>query len=193
MTSGFSGVDSRMLGVLFQFGTLAGMTDAQLIDRFAASSGEQSELAFGALVARHGPMVLGVCRRILRDEQAAEDAFQATFLVLARRAGTFTFDASLGPWLYGVSRRVAGRARSARAQPPMQGEAAAEPSVTPACIAEIAELRGVLDEEVRRLPYRLRESVILCLFEGLTLNEAASRMGCAAGTAGSRLSRALTF
>src|SRR4051794_30603062 len=117
MASGFSGVNLGELGFLFEFGTVAAMTDSQLIERFASSQGESSEMAFAALIARHGPMVLGVCRRILRDEQAAEDAFQATFFVLARRAGRFTVRDSLGPWLYGVSRRVAGRARTARRWP----------------------------------------------------------------------------
>ncbi|WP_435018449.1 RNA polymerase sigma factor [Tundrisphaera sp. TA3] len=190
MASGYSGDQLRHLGVLFGSGSVAGMSDAQLVERFISSRGDSAEMAFAALVARHGPMVLGVCRRILRDEQAAEDAFQATFLVLARRAGAIRVQDSLGRWLYGVSRRVAGRARSARgrtsfAVPDPDGPYSESPDA-----AEIAELRGVLDEEVGRLPVRLRESVILCLLEGLTLKEAASRMGCADGTAGSRLSRA---
>ena len=188
MASGFSGVDLGQLGVLFESGTVAAMTDDQLVERFVSSRGELSELAFAALVARHGPMVFGVCRRILRDEQAAEDAFQATFLVLARRAGKLTIRDSVGPWLYGVSRRVAGRARTARGRPPSPPSDG--PAALPPDAAEIAELRWVLDEEVGRLPRRLRDSVILCLFEGLTLKEAAARMGCADGTAGSRLSRA---
>jgi RNA polymerase sigma factor (sigma-70 family) len=169
MASGFSGVDLGQLGSLFEFGTVAAMTDSQLIERFASSRGEPSDMAFAALVARHGPMVLGVCRRILRDEQASEDAFQATFLVLARRAGRFTVRDSLGPWLYGVSRRVASRARTARMWPSASISSHDGPLANSPDVAEIAELRGALDDEVARLPGRLRDSVILCLIEGLTL------------------------
>src|SRR5436305_1149674 len=93
-------------GALFDVGTMAGLSDPQLLERFANRRGEASELAFAALVERHGPMVLRVCRRALGDRDAAHDAFQATFLVLATKAGSLRRRESLGSWLYGVALRV---------------------------------------------------------------------------------------
>src|SRR4051812_4349726 len=107
----------REIRTLFDSGTAAGLDDAQLLERYAASRAEASEAthaaeaAFAALVARHGPMVLGVCRRALSDPDDVEDAFQATFLVLVRRAESVRVGDSLGRWLHGVARRVAARAR----------------------------------------------------------------------------------
>ena len=98
---------------LWDLGTFAGLTDAQLLERFAARHGDGSEPAFEALVERHGPMVFRVCRAILRDEHEASDAFQATFLVLVRRAGSLWACDTLGPWLHQVAYRVAHCARSA--------------------------------------------------------------------------------
>ena len=92
------------------------MTDGELLERFLGGRDEGSEVAFAALVARHGPMVLGVCRRALSDPGDAEDAFQATFLILVRKARSVRVDDSLGRWLYGVTRRVAGRARAVAAR-----------------------------------------------------------------------------
>src|SRR5262245_43181240 len=98
---------------LFAAGTAAGLTDAQLLERVVAASAaaRAPDVAFEAIVARHGPMVLGVCRRALGDPRDVEDAFQATFLVLVRKAPSVRVDDSLGRWLYGVARRVASRAR----------------------------------------------------------------------------------
>ena len=90
----------RSIGQLFQAGPVAGLDDRALLERFA---GRRDEAAFAALVALHGPMVLGVCRRIVRDEHDVEDAFQATFLVLVRRAGSIRDPGRLGPWLHGVA------------------------------------------------------------------------------------------
>ena len=101
----------RYLRVLFDAGTVAGLTDGQLLERFAAQRGETSELAFATLVERHGPMVLRVCRAILHHEHEAEDAFQATFLVLVRKADSLWVRDSLGPWLYRVAYRIAVRAK----------------------------------------------------------------------------------
>src|SRR5271168_1467604 len=112
----------RQFRTLFEAGTIAGLTDGQLLERFLDS---RDEIAFEALVARHGPMVLGVCRRALADPNDAADAFQATFLILVRKAGSVRVDDSLGRWLYGVSRRVAGRARLIAARRP-RAEAALE-------------------------------------------------------------------
>ena len=97
---------------LWDLGTFAGLTDAQLLARFADRSEDGAELAFEALVERHGPMVFRVCRGVLRDEHAAEDAFQATFLVLAKKARSLWVKESLASWLHGVAHRVASRARS---------------------------------------------------------------------------------
>ena len=105
----------RELHSLFRDGVATGLTDRELLDRFANGRDSAGEIAFAALVARYGPMVMNVCRRMLRNSDDAEDAFQATFLVLVRRAGAIRFEASLGPWLYGVSVRVARRARNMRA------------------------------------------------------------------------------
>src|SRR6185437_15806231 len=113
-----SGGVLRDLGTLFGPGTASGLSDAQLLERFAArraeagAAADAAEAAFAALLARHGPMVLGVCRRALADRGEAEDAFQATFLVLVRRAGSVRAGDSLGRWLYGVARRVAVKARA---------------------------------------------------------------------------------
>ncbi len=106
----------RDLGLLAEGKATAGLSDEALLGRFLASRDDSSERAFAALVDRHGPMVLGVCRRVLRDPTDAGDAFQATFLVLARRAGSVRVGGSLGPWLHGVSVRVARRARAVAAR-----------------------------------------------------------------------------
>ncbi len=101
---------------LFGMGTLAGLTDGQLLERFAARRDEAGELAFAALLDRHGPMVLGVCGSLLGDPYDAEDAFQATFLVLARKARTLWVRDTIGPWLHAVAHRIATRALSDRAR-----------------------------------------------------------------------------
>src|SRR3954453_3193244 len=105
----------RDVHTLFDLGILAGLSDRQLLERFAGRADAASEAAFAGLVARHGPMVLGVCRRALNDPNDVEDAFQATFLILVRKAGAGGVEDSLGRWLYGVSRRVSGRAKAAAA------------------------------------------------------------------------------
>ncbi len=104
------GLPPRELHGLLRDGVATGLTDQELLDRFATCRDASGELAFATLVTRHGPMVMNVCRRILRNPADADDAFQATFLVLVRRAGVVRVGTSLGPWLYGVSVRVARRA-----------------------------------------------------------------------------------
>ncbi len=175
---------------------MAGVPDAQLVERFAAKRDSVAESAFAILVARHGPMVLGVCRHLLRDVHSADDAFQAVFLVLARWAGTIRQSDLLGSWLHGVATRIA---RKARAQ-------ASRRSLREQCEVEMNRIESVgreagasafadedaaaLHEEIGRLPERYRRAVVLCHFEGLTHNEAARRLGCAPGTVGSLVSRA---
>jgi polysaccharide export outer membrane protein len=101
----------RHIQTLFRVGTVGGLTDGQLLERFLSARGDSGNAAFGTLVERHGPMVLSMCRRVLKNAHDAEDAFQATFLVFARKAGSVHNRDSLGNWLYGVARRVAVRAK----------------------------------------------------------------------------------
>jgi RNA polymerase sigma factor (sigma-70 family) len=192
MASGQSASVVRQVQALFDSGPVAGLTDRQLLERFLTRHGEVAEAAFEALVARHGPMVLGVCRRLLADAHDVEDAFQATFLVLVRRADAVRVEDSLGRWLYGVSRRVALRARGRASRRPCRA-AAAEPAAGPPCPADVAagrDLRAALEEELERLPEPYRATVVLCDLEGLGHEEAAGRLGCPVGTIKSRLSRA---
>ena len=174
---------------LFQFGAMGMRTDGQLMALFL-SGREGSQSAFEALVRRHGSMVLGVCRRVLGDAHLAEDAFQATFVVLARKAGTLRDDDLLAQWLHGVAHRVANKARSEAARRRVVERRAAVPTTEPGCALDRAELRTVIDEEIRRLPERYRVPVVLCYLEGLRHHEVAQRIGCPVGTIESRLSRA---
>jgi RNA polymerase sigma factor (sigma-70 family) len=163
--------------------------DGHLIERFLR---RRDEDAFAELVRKHGPMVLAACRRVLRQEQDAEDAFQATFLVLACRATSIPKRASVGSWLYGVAQRVALKARLAasrrREQEPRQAAAAGPPD--PASEAARSDLRLVLDEEVGRLPAKYRAPVVLCYLEGKPSEEAARELGWTKGTLSGRLARA---
>jgi RNA polymerase sigma factor (sigma-70 family) len=162
----------------------AGLTDADLWRRYV---GGRDDTALEALVRRHGPMVLGVCRRILRHEQDAEDAFQATFLVLVRKAASLQSPHILASWLHGIARRTALGARSAAARRRAR-EAAVPPQVGVPDDAR-DDLRRVLDEELGRLPEKYRIAVVLCDLEGKTRKEAARQLGWAEGTAASRLAR----
>jgi RNA polymerase sigma factor (sigma-70 family) len=161
--------------------------DEQLLQRFAAAS---DWAAFEALLRRHGPTVLGVCRRLLRREQDVEDAFQATFLVLARKAASIRRRQSVASWLHGVARRVAVRARAAAARQSAGpvGEVVA-PDLDPAGALTWHEARAALDEELARLPEELRAPLVLCYLEGLARDEAAARLGCPLGTLKGRLER----
>src|SRR5205823_5631549 len=158
--------------------------DAELLARFARSA-DQS--AFELLVWRHAAMVLGVCRRAVRDHHLAEDAFQATFLVLARKAGSVR-GTNVAGWLFGVARRVAARA-AARTRARRETPLVAEP-VAPAAAECSGELSAVLDEEVGRLPERLRLPVVLCYLGGRSTEDAARVIGCPRGTVLSRLATA---
>jgi RNA polymerase sigma factor (sigma-70 family) len=158
-----------------------------LLARFAS---RRDEAAFAALVRRHGPMVLGVCRRLLRDPHDADDAFQAAFLVLVHKARSLTRPGSLGPWLYGVAYRTALKARARAARRRLQERRASAPA--PADPAEEVlrrDLRAVLDDELSRLPARYREPLVLCYLEGYTQDEAARRLGCPQKTVTTRLAR----
>jgi RNA polymerase sigma factor (sigma-70 family) len=175
---------------LFAAGTVAGLTDQELLARYVEDRGEAAEVAFASLVARHGPMVLGVCRRILTDPDEAEDAFQATFLVLVRKAGAVEVEKSLAPWLHGVSTRIARRARTRSARRRTRETATVEDLPgSPDPSAERRDLRSVIDEELGRLPDRYRRPVLLCDLGGLSHEQAARELRCPAGTVKSRLSR----
>jgi RNA polymerase sigma factor (sigma-70 family) len=181
----------RDIHTLFHVGTSNGLTDAQLLDRFRARSDQDSsEAAFAGLMARHGPMVLGVCRRALRNPDDVADAFQATFLILVRKADTVRVEDSLGRWLYGVSRRVSVRAKLAAARRSAEEVPENKSAAAPADNADLDELRDVLDEEIGRLPEKFRSAVVLCELEGFGHEEAARQLACAVGTVKSRLSRA---
>jgi RNA polymerase sigma-70 factor (ECF subfamily) len=190
MTSGRPVGALRDLGLLAEGEATAGLSDEALLGRFLGSRDESAERAFAALVDRHGPMVRGVCRRVLRDPADVGDAFQATFLVLARRAGSVRVDGSLAPWLHGVSVRVARRARAVAIRRNGRERTNAETPETPARDDRDAdELRAVIDEELGRLPGRYGSPLVLFYLEGLSHEEVAGRLGCPVGTVRSRLSR----
>ncbi len=184
--------------VVVDAGTVAGVSDGQLLSRFNAHGDELAEIAFTALVRRHGPMVLRVCRQVLGDWHTAEDAFQATFLILARRAGSIRRPELLGHWLYGVALRTARTARM-RGERRRRRESSGGDvmSVEPIGDLDRPELPSIsreeleaLHEEVSRLPERYRVPVVLCELEGLTYHEAALRLRCPVSTIGVRLKRA---
>ncbi len=163
-------------------------SDRTLLERFAAG---QEEAVFEALLRRHGPLVLGVCQRVLNHEQDAEDVFQATFLVLARKAADIRKQASLGSWLYGVAYRLALKARAAAARRrDRERRCGAMLQTDSDSQAAWRELRPVLDEELARLPFKHRAPLILCYLEGKTHAEAARTLGWSLGSMSKRLSRA---
>jgi RNA polymerase sigma factor (sigma-70 family) len=166
------------------------VSDAQLLQRFVNG---HDETAFELLVWRHGPMALGVCRRILHDTHDAEDAFQATLLALARKARAIRKGGSVGSWLYKVAYRVALRARAQSLRRLRHEKQVAElPAVVDTRAEDPAwrELGPVLDEELNRLPEKYRAAVVLCYLEGLTNDEAARQLRWPAGTVKTRLARA---
>jgi RNA polymerase sigma factor (sigma-70 family) len=174
---------------LFGSGAMGSWTDSQLVDEFLAGQ-EESEAAFRVLIHRHGPMVLGVCRRILGDEHAAEDAFQATFLVLVKKAGMLRDRGLLTNWLYGVALKVSHKERTRGERRKVVERHAAEQAPRLADGPDGGELRSLIDEEIRRLPEHYRVPLLLCHVEGLRHDEVARRLGCPVGTVESRLSRA---
>jgi RNA polymerase sigma factor (sigma-70 family) len=164
------------------------LTDSELLERFAQ---RHEEAAFAALLRRHGPMVLSVCRRVLRSSHDAEDAFQATFLVMVEKAHRLRKPELLGNWLYGVAYRTALHARQRAARrgerereaAAMLSEASSDPEI------ESRELRRVLDEELHRLPQKYRAPLVLCYLEGKTNQEAARSLGWPSGSISYRLAR----
>jgi len=184
----------RQLERLFGVGAVGGLSDAELIERFAAVDEEAAGAAFEAIVARHGPMVLRVCRRVLRDAHAAEDAFQATFLVLARRARMLGERERLGNWLYGVALRTSRKARVAAARRSARDRVAAvrrSEAVADVTTDDPGDVLGrILHEEIGRLPGSYRSAVVACYLEGLTHAQAAQELRLAESTVRGRLARA---
>ncbi|WP_246196462.1 sigma-70 family RNA polymerase sigma factor [Aquisphaera giovannonii] len=175
-------------------------SDARLLERFAR---RREEAAFRELVERHGPRVLRICRRLLPCEHDAQDAFQATFLTLARKAGRVSWTGSAGPWLAAVARRLAMHARGGlsrrhareRTISSLPGGGDARPdqaalSTAPEDHLERAELRKILDDALGELPDKYREPIVLCYLEGMTNDEAARRLGWPTGSMSRRLERA---
>ena len=190
---------TRELRAIIDGGTVAGLSDGQLLERFASHRDAEAELAFTALVMRHGPLVFGVCQSLLRNPHDAEDAFQVTFMVLARKAGSLRQPERLGPWLHGVAHLTARRLKDKNARRKShETEAAvysdrAHPSSGSSqplhALANHDEIEA-LHREIDRLPARYKTAIVLCDLQGLTHEEAARRLGLRVGTISSQVSRA---
>ena len=176
-------------------GTDSLLSDAELLDRFRGGSKRSSEDAFKSILLRHGPMVLSVCSRILGEPHDVEDAFQATFSILAARAKSIRSQESVASWLHGVALRVASRLRDSTARRSAKERKLAEmagrgidPEVTH---GEGDDLDSeALHQEVQRLPRQYREVIVLCYLQGMTQEAVAVRLGCPSSTVGVRLMRA---
>jgi RNA polymerase sigma factor (sigma-70 family) len=164
------------------------ISDAELLERFVRI---RDQAAFEVLLWRHGPMVLALCHRLLRDSHAAEDAFQATFLVLAQKAMTIGQRRSVGSWLYKVAYRVAQRARQQFARRPSSTSNVSLVAAPPEHDASLSQERhSLLDDAIQRLPERYRVPVVLCYMQGKRIREAAAELGCPTATISTRLRRA---
>jgi RNA polymerase sigma factor (sigma-70 family) len=163
-------------------------SDRELVDRFVQF---RDEHAFALLVRRHGGMVLAVCRRNLENSHDAEDAFQATFVVLARKAHTLQGPELLASWLYGVAYRIARKARVLAARRHFHERQAAQSAQAPAPAVpdDPAEIRAILDKGLEYLPRKYRMPLVLCYLEGLTNEQAARKLGWPQGSISYRLAR----
>jgi RNA polymerase sigma factor (sigma-70 family) len=184
-----AGMVLKHLQTLFDQGAIGGQSDGQLLERFALHRDEGAEAAFAALVERHGPMVLRLCRQVIGDEHEAQDAAQTAFLVLARRSGSIRRRDSIASWLYSVARRIATRARVAaarRREIEWRGDL-----IAGHCEDECGQTvpQTELYEELDRLPERYRVPLVLCHLEGLTHEQAAQRLRCPVRTVETRLLR----
>ena len=183
------GAALRQIRGLFEAGTVAGLTDGQLLDRYLT---RRDESAFAALVMRHGPMVLGVCHAVLHGSPEVEDAFQATFLVLIRKAATIRGRDAVGGWLHRVAHRVAVEAGRDRSRRDRREHAAGDLSddVAAGEAAADDDWRVTLHEELARLPERFRQPVVLCYLEGKTHAQAALELRWSEATLRRRLADA---
>ena len=180
----------NQLAVLTTLGAVGNLSDAHLLGRLLAGPDAVSQAALTALVERHGPMVLHACRRVLGDSHDAQDAFQATFLVLARKGRSVRKADSVAGWLHGVALRVAARVKmDAARRRAFERRGAAVKALDSATESGCPESWPELHEEIARLPERYREPVVLCYLEGLTTEVVAQRLGCPRGTILSRLAR----
>src|SRR5262245_40459336 len=162
--------------------------DQDLVGAFVTT---RSEAAFAALVRRHGPMVLNVCRRVLGNAHDAEDAFQATFLVLARKAASLRDRPLVSSWLYGVAQRTARKALTARTRRATHERAAVAPaSRDPLAALSVREAQRIVDQELARLPGKYQAPLVLCCLEGLARDEAARLLGWPVNLLKSRLEQA---
>ncbi len=190
MQRGSANLAFQQIRTLYTLGTLGGLTDAQLLELFLTRGGDDAEDAFAALVHRHGPMVLGVCRRMLPGSHDAEDSFQATFLILVRRAASIGRRQQLANWLYGVAVRTAKQARRRAARQRAKERRLMETSqVEPAPAEDRGELLSLLDEELNRLPRHYRAALVACELEGKARREAALQLGLPEGTLSAHLAR----
>ncbi len=181
----------RQIRTLYALGTLGSMTDAQLLALFLARGGDEAEDAFSALVDRHGPLVLAVCRRMLKSTHDAEDAFQATFFILARRAASLTRREKLAGWLHGVAVRTASEARRRSARQRRRERRSIEMSNTQSTPSnDQDDILPILDEELLRLPQRFRAALVACELEGKSRRQAALELGLPEGTLSTHLARA---
>ena len=168
---------------LFASGVSGGLSDAQLLDQFSTGHREAAEAAFASLVERHGPMVLRVCQGVLGESHDVQDAFQATFLVLVRKAGSLWVRDSVGPWLHGVALRVASKAKLAAARRKVHERLGGEMALAGKGEREVPDdLAAALHDEVNRLPGKYRALIVLCYLEGLTHEGAAAALGWPLGT-----------
>ena len=181
------GAAMRQIDQLFGEGTLAGLPDAQILERFVR---QRDELAFTVLVQRHGPMVLAVCRSVLADPNDADDAFQAAFLLLARKAGSLWVGDSLGGWLHRVASRIALQIKADAARRRDQERRAGEKAgVRMTSGKPEDDTFRVLHQEIDRLPERYRKPIILCYLEDMTYQQAASYLRWSEATTQGRLAR----
>lgn len=177
----------RFIQRMAVIGESSSLTDGELLGQFVSDGSEE---AFGILVRRHGRLVWGVCRRVLFREQDIEDAFQATFVVLANKAASLRHPEMLGSWLFGVARRIALKARSrGKLIASLEGVIPASGDADPLAAISARELLDILDEELARLPDRYRAPLILCCLQGKTRDEAAKQLNWSVGSLKGRLER----
>ena len=179
------------LPTLFEVGSFVGLSDAELLERYTSGGSRSAEVAFAALVARHGPTVFRVCNDVLGDPHDAQDAAQVTFLLLAKRAGAIRRRNALASWLFRVARRVAARAKAEAARRRVHERRRAEMATREHDRrSSTGEACEELFEEIDRLSEHHRSAIILCDLEGLTHEQAAQRLDCAVKTVQGRLYRA---